>query len=156
MRIFLSVLSCFISSPAVALCSTATLDDDYQQSDVVIRAIVTAETWVANDEPDEEFVAQWGEYSPVTLHRLRIIEVFKGRPEPSVQLFQEVTSGRFAADLGEEYLIFLSYQPESTDQPMAARGALYVRNACGQSGLWDSVQTSELSRLRTLSEHQPR
>lgn len=152
MRILLTFLSCFISSPAFALCSTATLDDDYQQSDVVVRAIVTAETWVADDEPDEEFVAQWGGYSPVTLHRLRVIEVFKGRPEPTVNLFQEVTSARFAVDVGQEYLIFLSYQPQLTEQPLTARGALYVRNACGQSGLWSSVDTSELSRLRSLSE----
>ena len=141
---------CFLASPAYAVCTTATLDQDYRQADLVVRAVVTAETRVADDEPNAAFKVRWGDYSPVTLHRLRIVEVFKGKPGPSVNLFETVDSGRFGVDLGKEYLLFFSYHPPAQARPLVARGATFVRHTCGQSKLWKAVSSSEAIQLRAL------
>lgn len=147
----LAALSLFaLATPAHALCTGATLADDYRQADLVVRAIVTAETRAADDEPNAAFRARWGDYSPVTLHRLRVVEVFKGKPGRSVNLFETVDSGRFGVDLGEEYLIFLSYYPPAKFRPLAARGATFVRHTCGQTRKWDGVPRSEAARLRAM------
>jgi hypothetical protein len=140
-----------LATPAHALCTTATLDEDYRQADVVVRAVVTAETRAADDESDMAFRKRWGDYSPVTLHRLRVVEVFKGKPGPSINLFETVDSGRFGVELGDEYLIFLSYYPPAEFRPEAARGATFVRHTCGQSANWKKVSSAEITRLRALS-----
>lgn len=142
-----------ITSPAAAICTGASVDREYRTADVVVRAAVTAETRVTDDEPSPEYRARWGEYSPVMLHRLRVVEVFKGRPGPTINLFQEVNSGRFDVDMGTEYLLFLSYYTPSTRRPTAARGAMYVRFACGQSKPWRDVTRSARARLSAISRH---
>jgi hypothetical protein len=136
---------------ADALCSGAGVDREYREADVVVRALVVAETRVADDEPSPAWRARWGDYSPVMLHRLRVLEIFKGRPGPAVTLFQEGTSGRFDVDMGSEYLIFLNYDRPLRRRGSAARGAMYVRYACGQSKLWSSVDRRDLARIRTLA-----
>jgi hypothetical protein len=140
------------AQPARALCSTATLGEDYRQADIVVRARVVAETRVADDEPGPAYRARWGDYTPVTLHRLRVVEIFKGKPGPSVNLFEEVNSGRFGVEIGEEYLLFFTYYPPSRGRGSAARGAMYVRNACGQSKRWHEVKAAELARLRSMRQ----
>jgi|GEM_PF-5440024 hypothetical protein len=140
-----------LAEPAHAVCTTATLADDYQQADLVVRAIVTAETRAADDEPSIAFRKRWGDYSPVTLHRLRVVEAFKGKPGPTISLFETVDSGRFGAELGDEYLIFLSYYPPAKFRPATARGATFVRHTCGQSKNWKKVSSSEIARLRALN-----
>ena len=150
MRCLLTILVGFSSWPALALCSTASLDDDYRQADVVVRAIVIAETVAADDEPSVGYVRRWGNFSPVSLHRLRVVEVFKGRPGPSINVFQEVNSARFPFDLDDDLLVYLSYHQPSPSRPTAANGAMYVRYTCGQSQDWDSATAAEIGRLRAL------
>lgn len=140
-----------LATPAHALCTSATLTQDYRQADLVVRVIVTAETRAADDEAGIAFRKRWGDYSPVTLHRLRIVEVFKGRPGPLVNLFETVDSGRFGVDLGSEYLMFLSYYPPAKSRPTAAQGATFVRHTCGQTKDWKQVSRSEIARLRALN-----
>jgi hypothetical protein len=136
------------TGPAVALCSGTSLEQEYREADLVVRAVVVAETRVSDDEPSAEYRARWGDYSPVLLDRLRVLEVFKGRPGPSIKFFQEVTSGRFDVDLGREYLLFLNPHRPSPGRGAEARGAVYVRYACGQSKPWPQVEPGALSRLR--------
>jgi hypothetical protein len=106
---------------------------------------------VADDELTPAFRARWGEYSPVTLHRVKIVEVFKGKPGPTINLFEEVSSGRYGVDLGEEYLLFFTYYRPSATRGSAARGAMYVRHTCGQTRPWSEVSSGYLSRLRALA-----
>jgi hypothetical protein len=134
-----------------ALCSGASVDREYREADVVVRAWVVAETLIADDEPSPAWRARWGDYSPVMLNRLRVLDVFKGRPGPAITLFQEVTSGRFPVDMGTDYLIFLNYDRPSPHRGSAARGAMYVRYACGQSKPWSEVNPRDLARVRFLS-----
>ena len=137
--------------PALALCSGASVDREYREADVVVRARIVSERWVHTDYPTAQDIGRWGSYFPVTLHRLRVSEVFKGAPGPVINLFQEVTSGRFPVDRGEEYLIFLSYLRPYPGRGTAARGAMHVRFACGQSKPWREVRRHDLARLRRIS-----
>jgi hypothetical protein len=139
------------AAAAGALCSGTGVDREYREADVVVRARVVAETRAADDEPSAAWRARWGDYSPVMLHRLRVLETFKGRPGPAINLFQEVTSARFDVDMGSEYLLFLNYDRPSATRGSAARGAMHIRYACGQSKLWSGVQPRDFARVRTLS-----
>lgn len=136
------------ATPAGALCSGASLDREYREADLVVRVKVVAETRATDDEPSAHFRARWGDYSPMLLNRLRVLEVFKGRPGPSIKFLQEVDSGRFDVDLGREYLIFFNYHRPHPRRGTEARGAVYVRYACGQSKPWPEVAPGVLSRLR--------
>jgi hypothetical protein len=146
------VLLLLAAAPANAVCSGSSVDQEYREADVVVRARVIAETRATDDEPSASFRARWGDYSPVVLNRLRVLEVFKGRPGPEINFFQEVTSGRFDVDVGSEYLIFFNYHRPVPGRGSAARGAMYVRYACGQSKLWNSVEPRVFSRLRALAQ----
>ena len=143
--------SLFAASPAMAVCSGASLDQEYREADVVVRVRVVAETRVADDEPSAAYRARYGEYSPVVLNRLRVLQLFKGAPGPTIAMFQEVASGRFDVDLGHEYLLFLHYH-RPFPRPSAARGAMYVKYACGHSRPWNRVERQEIGRLRLLSQ----
>lgn len=139
------------AAPASATCSGASLEREYREADVVARVHVAAETRVAEEDPSPAFIARWGEYTPIILHGLRVLEVFKGRPGPSIEMFQEIASGRIEVDLGQDYLLFLTYYPPRPDMGSAVRGTMYVRYTCGQSKLWSEVAPADLARLRTLS-----
>ena len=147
---FVVPLICFVTSPAYALCTTATTEQDYLQADTVVRAVVTAETTVADDEPNAEFKINWGEYSPVRLSKLRVLEIFKGKPGQSVNLFQTLDSGRFDVQLGKEYLFFVTYYPITNTTPLVAQGATFIRHTCGQTKLWKAVSSTELTLLEAL------
>lgn len=136
------------AAPAGALCSGASLEQEYRSADLVVRALVVAETRVTDDEPSADYRARWGDHSPVLLNRLRVLETFKGRPGPSIKFLQEVTSGRFGVDLGREYLIFFNYIRPRPGRGIEARGAVYVRHACGQSKPWSEMAPGVLARLR--------
>ena len=138
-------------SPATALCSGASVTQEYREADVVVRARVVAETMVWDDEPSAEFRARWGESGYVQLYRFRVSHVFKGRPGPTINLFQEVNSGRFPVDIDEDYLLFLSYIRPHASRPSAARGAMTVRYACGQSKRWSEVRPQDLARVQALA-----
>lgn len=139
------------TAPVRALCSGSSVDREFRDADIVVRARVVAEARVWDDEPSPAYRARWGDYSPVMLHRLRVLQVFKGRPGPTINLFQEVTSGRFDLDPAGDYLLFLTYHRPFPGRGSAARGAMYVPNTCGQSKLWSTVAPAALDRLRFLS-----
>jgi hypothetical protein len=139
------------AAPAAAGCSGAGLEREYRAADVVARVRVMAETRVMDAEPSAATIRQWGDYFPVALYRLRVVEVFKGRPGPQISFFQEISSGRFDVDLDRDYLIFFTYYRPSPSRPAAARGAMYVRYACGESKPWRQVDAATLTRLRALS-----
>jgi hypothetical protein len=147
----LVVALAFMPFPAAALCSDADLPEDFREADIVARVRVVSENRVADDEPSASFVARWGDYSPVVLDRLRVVETFKGRPGPSIRFFQTIDSGRYDLELGEEYLIFLHYYRPYPGSGSIVRGAMYVKHACGQSEEWSKVSQSKLAAVRRLS-----
>jgi hypothetical protein len=152
LRLLALLLLVLHASPAWTACSGASVDQEYREADVVVRARVLAGRRIhGGDEPSRTWRARWGEYTPVMLHRLRVSQVFKGQPGPSINLFQEVTSGRLEVDVGQDYLIFLSYIRPYRSRGSAARGAMYVRYACGQSRPWQQVTPRTHARLRALS-----
>lgn len=151
-RLLPSLLLVLQASPAWAVCSGASVDREYREADVVVRArVVSGRRIDGGDAPSSAYRARWGEYTPVMIHRFRVSEVFKGRPGPLINLFQEVTSGRFEVDVGQDYLIFLTYIRPYRGRGSAVRGAMYVRYACGQSREWQQVTPRTLTRLRWLS-----
>jgi len=139
------------SGRAAALCTGATLKRDFHDADLVIRARVVAETRVVDDEPSPAHTRRWGEYSPVVLNRLRVLDIFKGKPGPTVAYFQEIDSGRFDLDIGQEYLLFLTYHRPYRGSGSIVRGATFVKHACGQSKLWREVGPQEIGFLRSTA-----
>lgn len=148
--VVLAVALFFAAGTARAACSGASLEQEYREADVVARGVVVAETRVTDDELSPDFMARWGDYSPVLLYRLRVIETFKGRPGPTINYLTEVTSGLFPVDVGGDYLVFFNYHQPSPRRGMAPRGAMYVRYACGQSKTWESVRAPDLRWLRSM------
>lgn len=139
------------ASPAQAVCSGETLQQEFRQADVVVRARMVSEVNTWNDEPSTSFRARWGDGGPVVLYNLRALEIFKGAPGSRISFFQERNSGAFYLDPDKDYLLFLNYIPPYAGRPTAARGAMHVRYACGQSKLWSEVQMRDLVALRRLS-----
>ena len=140
------------ASPAAALCSGATVQQEFREADIVVHVLVVAEVSAWDDDPSAAFIARWGDGGPSVLYGLRVMETFKGVPGPRVNLFQERNSGAFYLRPDTEYLLFLNYIRPSPSRPSAARGAMYVRYACGQSKRWDEVRAGDLNTVRRLSD----
>lgn len=104
-----------------------------------------------DDEMSPAYLARWGNYTTVILYRLRVVETFKGLPGPTINFFEEVSSGAFYVDIGEEYLLFFNYHRPYPGRGSAARGTVRVRYACGQSKAWGKVKPVDLNRVRLLS-----
>jgi hypothetical protein len=139
------------AAPAAAVCSGASLEEEYRGADFVVRARLVAETRLWDDEPSPAVRAIWGTSGHVLLYRLRVLETFKGAPGTRLPLFQEVNSGRFEIDPDRDYLLFLNRIAPYPGRPAAARGATYVRHACGQSKPWVEVEDGTPARLRRLA-----
>ncbi len=138
-------------TPAQALCGGDTVANEFREADVVVRARLVSQIEAWDDEPSAAFRSRWGDGSRVILYGLRVREVFKGGPSRRIQFFEERNSGAFYLDVDRDYLLFLYYIHPYRGRPSAARGAMYVKYACGQSKLWDSVQGHDLATLRGLS-----
>ena len=123
---------------------------EFREADVVIRATLVSELNVWDDEPSASFRAQWGDGGIVVLYRLKVLEIFKGKPGSRIRFFEERNSGAFYLDADKEYLLFLNYIRPSNGRPAAAEGAVEVRYACGQSKPWREVQPATLKALRSL------
>ena len=141
-------LAAALSTPAAAVCSQVSVAQGYHEADVVVRARTVAVTRVDDDEPSPAFRSQWGEYPSVVLNRLRVLEVFKGRPGPTIKFFEEIDSGRFDVDLGREYLLYFHYYRPYRGSGSVIRGAMYVRHVCGPTKPWAEVGAVELAYLR--------
>ncbi|HEY5722646.1 MAG TPA: hypothetical protein VIT45_10020 [Allosphingosinicella sp.] len=145
------VLYLIAESPAQAVCSGASTQQEYREADIVVRARLVSEIDAWSDEPDAAFNAQWGNGAPVLLYGLQVLEVFKGAPGPRIRFFEERNSGAFYLDADKDYLLFLTYIRPHPGRAAGARGAMYVRYACGQSKIWTQVGAPELATLRGLS-----
>ena len=139
------------ASPAAALCSGDTVAREYRDADLVVRARLVSELRTWDDSPSAAYRAQWGPGGVVTLYGLKVLETFKGRPGPRVALFMEHNSGAFYVDADKDYLLFLRYLRPYPGRPAAARGATYVKYACGQSKPWSRVRAGDLAQLRRLA-----
>jgi hypothetical protein len=147
----LSLIFILAATPAHASCSGGTLEEEYKAADVVVRARLVSETNVHDDAPSAAYRKRWGDGAAVVLYGLRVTDVFKGIPGPRIALFQERNSGAFYLDMNTDYLLFLTYIRPYRGRPTAARGAMHVRYACGQSQPWAAVSDTMLSGLRRLS-----
>jgi hypothetical protein len=141
-------------SPARALCSGASVAQEFREADVVVNARMVSQTNSWTDEPSAAYLARWGTGGPVLLYGLRVQEVFKGTPGPRIRFFEEQNSGAFYLDVDKDYLLFLNYYRPSPDRPTEARGSMYVRYACGQSKLLSQVRPGDLAEIRALSARQ--
>jgi hypothetical protein len=159
MRISFSIvaalLTAMISSPAMALCSGASVQREYREADLVIRARLVSQVDTWNDEPDAAYMKRWGGSGLVTRYGLRPLEVFKGLPGKTVIFFEEHDSGAFYVDIDKDYLLFLNYYKPTRKTPEAARGAVYVGYACGQSKPWNDVKPTDLATLKRTAARRP-
>jgi hypothetical protein len=142
-----------MQSSAQALCSEASLTQEFKEADVVVRARLVSELNAWNDEPSAAYEARWGGSGNIVLYGLRVDEVFKGKPGPRIAFFEERNSGAFYLDIDKDYLLFLNYHRPSLDHPSKARGAMYMRYTCGQSKPWSEISTADLEAVRALSRH---
>lgn len=150
-RLFFILFLAVASTPSHAVCSGATFQQEFREADVVVRSRKVSEINAWDDEPGRAFKSRWGEGGPVVLYRLNVMETFKGSPGPRIHFFQERNSGAYYLDADQDYLLFLNYIRPSPGRPTAARGAMYVRYACGQSMPWTKVTARNLSTLRRLT-----
>lgn len=142
------LLGCAV--PASAICSGGTLQHEFREAEVIVRARLISEVNAWDDAPSAAYRAQWGNGGPVVLYGLKVIEVFKGQPGQRIAFFEERNSGAFYLDANGDYLLFLNYIRPYPGRPAAARGAMDVRYTCGQSKLWSDLQTRDLNALRRL------
>ena len=147
----LAIFLIFALTPvsAYAVCSGGTLQQEFRQADVVVRARLRSEINAHDDAPSATFRRRWGNGSPVVLYGLNVVEVFKGRPGPRIAFFQERNSGAFYIDLDKDYLLIMSYIRPYPGRPTAARGALHIRYAGGQSRPWAEINRTTVNALRT-------
>jgi hypothetical protein len=124
--------------PVAAVCVNGfpSVEDEYKQSDMVFIGHVVSEEPEPEDPP---------RYLEGTTYTVRVDEVLRGKPSPTLRLFSENSSGRFPMEVGGKYLLFLHRDPRERDG---------VDN-CGNSGLVaeraEALQT--VQRLR--SKRQP-
>jgi hypothetical protein len=150
------LLSCLLfsllPSQAHAGCSGASVQQEYREADVVVRARMISEINAWDDRPGAAFRARWGDGGPVVLYGLSVVTIFKGRPGPRISFFQERNSGAFYLGADREYLLFLNYIRPYPGRPAAARGAMHMRYACGQSKQWSDVRAGDLATLRRIAQ----
>ena len=145
----LSIALC-AASASHAACSGATVEEEFRQADVVVRARLVSEETAWNDAPSARYRARWGP-APAVRYELRVLDTFKGQAGPRIAFFQERNSGAFYLDPDRDYLLHLTRIAVYSGRPAAAVGAYHVRYACGQSKPWDEVRPEDLRSLRRLS-----
>jgi hypothetical protein len=155
-RFILRVLSALVltglASPCWALCEGRTVAQEFREADLVIRARLVSQIDAWDDDPSPSFKAQWGDPSTeYTAYGLRLVEVFKGKPQGRVRVFEEHNSGAFYLDIDKDYLLFLKRLPKPASISRQARGAYYVPYTCGQSMPMAEVKPQALAELRELS-----
>lgn len=125
-----------------------TLSQEFSDAKWVVKAKVIAADDHWSDGEDESW----------TLYHLQVVTVFKGKPQPRIELFTYRNSGGFYLDkgmnhdIGGEYLLFLDPISSDEEVPAAARNATEVNYACGQSKAWDEVRSSDQRLLVDLSQ----
>lgn len=144
------------AGPAHALClyhgidnPRTTIAQEFHDARWVVRARVQSGDYHWLNEGDS-----W------TLYRLTTIRSFKGRAPARFALFTYRDSGGFfmdakgaTPDFDQDYLLFLNPAGHRRGIPPAARGALWVNYACGQSKPWSALSRADARRLQAMSLH---
>ena len=138
-------------TPALAVCSGASVQREYREADLVLKARLVGQTDTWTDTPDVAYSRRWGSGALVTRYDLVPLQMFKGATGNRIRLFEGHDSGAFYLDPNRDYLLFLSYYPRSRRLPTEARGAVYVRYACRQSKAWNEVRARDMAEVRRLS-----
>jgi hypothetical protein len=105
----------FATSSAHAYCGRGnpSIEQEFEDSDVVLRGLVTAES----------HAAAAGSFEDGTFYTVSVAEALRGKVGKTLRLFSENSSGRFQMTKGREYILFASME----------QGRLSVDN-CGNSG----------------------
>ena len=110
--------SVLVANEALALCSDGRHPDvlaDLKASDMVVTAIVVS----SHDESSSDDPQGVED----TIYTVRVLEVFKGKPDHLIKITSENTSSRFPMDIGEKYLLFIT-----------GDGQARFIDSCGRSG----------------------
>jgi hypothetical protein len=117
---------------ALAFCDEhPDLPAELKKSDPVITAVVESQRSVSSPD-DPQGVEE-------TIYTVRVLHVFKGRPDGLLEISSENTSSRFPMEVGKEYLLFVRWSWE---------GEFYV-DSCGNSGLLkdSKAEIEELGKI---------
>ena len=127
------VLGIVPSRPALAVCLNGhpSVEQEYQQSDLVFVGRVTA----ANEVPETK------PFYEGTRYTIQVKKIFRGLPGHTLTVFSENSSGRFPMNIGADYLVFLS--------PRAGEPAMV--DSCGNSGRVADAALA-ISTVRQLSK----
>ena len=71
--LLLFLASLFAAGQSHAACSGGTLEEEYREADVVVRARMTSEINAHDDAPSATYRRRWGNGAPVVLYGLRMI-----------------------------------------------------------------------------------
>jgi hypothetical protein len=118
--------------PVAAVCLNGfpSVEDEYNKCDMVFIGHVVSEQPEPEDPP---------RYLEGTTYTVRVDEVLRGKPSPTLRLFSENSSGRFPMEVGGKYLLFLHRDPRERDGV----------DHCGNSGLL-SERAEALKTVRRL------
>jgi hypothetical protein len=110
------------------------LKAEVERASIIAVATPFDQSWIA-DEDDPGF------YSG-SVYKFNVKHTFKGEQSQEIELYDPNDSGRFAPELGEQYLIFFT-QTENG----------YIVDNCGNSGKFENKQEviSELESLLSVS-----
>jgi len=88
-----------MSTQAVCVNGHPSVTSEYRHSKIVVIASVVEEKPVAA-MPDGYFLEG-------KMYELNVEKAFRGKPGPTLKLFDENTSGRFEMSVGTKYLLFV-------------------------------------------------
>ncbi len=130
------------------LYATTTIEQEFHDSALVVRAKVIS----SNDINDDE--------DPGVMYRIRIDRRFKGKTSTVISDYTHRDSGAFYLDVGREYLLFFNpiSQTTAAEDPVwkkQAPDAMMVNYNCGQSRAWSEVPIQDRKRLSALSDNFP-
>ena len=129
-----STLTALFSASTFAVCFPDlvdySLESEVKRSPVIIVATPIGQQWVT-DTHEPDFYAG-------AIYQLQIHQTLYSKVQGEITLWDPNDSGRFAPDIGEKYLLFLSQN---------AKG-LYTADYCGNSG----VLEENLELLPIISE----
>ena len=115
---------------ALALCDVhPDLPTELKKSDPVITAVVESERNVSSPD-DPQGVEE-------RVYTVRVLHVFKGRPDGLLEISSPATSSSFPMEIGKVYLLFARWS--------SGEGEFYV-DSCGRSGLLED-RKAELEEL---------
>jgi hypothetical protein len=133
MKSLFSVIACSTLATAVCVNGHVSVTREYSRSTYVLIASVVAANYVPAGKDGYDFDG--------TNYTLRSVQLLKGDPPPTFDVFSENSSGRFVMATGERYLVFVYRE----------HGNLRIDN-CGNSGLL-SASSLTLAKVRNLMKH---